>query len=50
MNNIVDLTGKKFGRLLVVEIHKPSLKNGVKKRWICKCDCGNITIHLGKDL
>lgn len=31
-----DLTGKRFGHLCVTK----KLKNG---RWLCKCDCGNIT-------
>lgn len=37
----IDLTGKKFGRLTVIE---PSCLN--KNRhldWKCRCDCGNIT-------
>lgn len=36
---VIDLTGKKFGRLMVVE------RNGATKSgnavWLCKCDCGN---------
>lgn len=36
MGRLQDLTGKKFGRLVAVEIvsKKPT-------RWLCKCDCGN---------
>lgn len=32
----VDLTGKRFGKLLV--LHKVV---GSKSRWMCQCDCGN---------
>ena len=33
----VDLTGKKFGRLMPKEY----VKGG---KWICECECGNIII------
>jgi hypothetical protein len=49
-NNSVDLTGQKFGRLLVIERQgytewKDTTNNGVPTRyrqikWSCKCDCG----------
>jgi 5-methylcytosine-specific restriction endonuclease McrA len=36
-----DLTGKRFGRLLVIgRTHNI----GKKTRWLCECDCGNKTI------
>lgn len=37
-----DLTGKKFGKLTVIERAEKS-KSGVT-RWKCKCDCGNEAI------
>ena len=38
---IVNLVGKKFGRLTVIE---PVFRRNTKKefRWKCQCDCGNI--------
>ncbi len=39
----VDLTGERFGRLLVIEIDKTVNKHG-KIKWICKCDCGKTKI------
>lgn len=42
MGKFVDLTGKRFGRLTVIE-RSPSIKLGVT-RWLCKCDCGNLTV------
>lgn len=42
-SKIIDLTGQKFGRLLVIGkgdyIQKPKRK---VYKWICKCDCGKI--------
>ena len=38
----IDLTGKRFGRLVVIE-RKENTKQG-RARWLCKCDCGNTTI------
>ena len=35
-----DLTGEKFGRLLVIGKATERAKNG-KIRWNCQCDCGN---------
>ena len=41
MGKFIDLTGQKFGRLIVIERDN----NTNKKRgtfWICKCDCGTV--------
>jgi len=35
----IDLTGQRFGRLVVVKEGEPN-KWG-QRRWFCKCDCGN---------
>lgn len=42
MSRIVDVIGKKFGKLLVLEECKERDKNG-GKIYKCKCDCGNIS-------
>lgn len=34
-----DLTGQRFGRLVVLEM---KYKDGEKTEVVCKCDCGNI--------
>ena len=44
---VVDETGKIYGRLTVIERVKE--RTG-KARWICQCECGNITIANGADL
>ena len=46
--NLNDLTGKKFGRLTVMERGEDKISpSGQKKvRWWCKCDCGNSELIL----
>jgi hypothetical protein len=39
-HNRVDITGKRYGKLIAIERDKNSPKK--ISRWICKCDCGNI--------
>ena len=46
-HNFIDLTGKRFGRL-VVERYTGSV--GKKSKWQCVCDCGNRTIVNGQSL
>jgi hypothetical protein len=43
----IDLTGKKFGRLLVLSESKTQNGNIL---WKCKCDCGNIVYALAYNL
>lgn len=43
-NRLIDLTGKKFGRLTVV---KRAENNAYGPMWICVCDCGKTTIKSG---
>lgn len=39
----LDLTGKRFGRLLVIRFLEVRGRNRVT--WECKCDCGNTSSH-----
>ena len=41
-----DLTGKRFGRLTVLE--EAGTTNG--RRWLCRCDCGEEKIVYGNSL
>lgn len=46
--NLKDLTGKRFGRLTVIERDNKDAKDGCAK-WICSCDCGketSVSSHL----
>lgn len=51
MRKIKDLTGQKFNRLTVLELHhkkqrydKKGIKNGFTYYYLCLCDCGNTKI------
>lgn len=44
---LIDLTGQRFGRLVVL---KRSDNIGKKPAWVCKCDCGNEKIVTGGNL
>ena len=44
--NIIDLTGQRFGKLLVIGQDMETPNNGKGARWICKCDCGNTVSVL----
>lgn len=43
MPNRIDLTGKRFGRLTVIEY-------AGKSKWLCKCDCGTVKAMSGEGL
>ena len=44
-----NLTGKKFGRLTVIERHYPN-DGGNRIRWLCECECGNKKVIYGHNL
>ena len=48
-SQIKDLTGKRFGRLMVLRIDKDNRVAG-RLKWICKCDCGTVLSVLGNNL
>ena len=43
---IIDLTGRKFGRLTVTSLN-PKRNKYKKLLWNCKCDCGNTIVAIG---
>lgn len=47
--SIIDITGQRFGRLLVLCRYKENTSYN-KPQWICQCDCGKQTIVAGKYL
>ena len=48
MSKFIDLTGKRFGRLIVIRrINNDKCDN---LRWLCRCDCGQTIIALGGNL
>lgn len=38
-----DIAGKKFGKLYVVKLHEHA-KHGTSPKWLCKCECGKMTV------
>lgn len=47
-DHFVDLTGKRFGRLVVVRRAPKELRRSPK--WECVCDCGSTAVIRGGDL
>ena len=52
MSSFKDLTGKRFGRLVVIERVESHIQpNGQRKtQWLCQCDCGEKIIIKASDL
>ena len=48
MSKKIDLTGQRFGRLVVI-CENGRMKDG-KATWLCKCDCGNEVTVVGNHL
>lgn len=48
MGKLIDLTGQRFGRLVVKE--RALNTSSGKTCWICLCDCGSQKIVVGNDL
>lgn len=48
MPKLIEMSGKRFGRLVVVE--RSSLSKDHHASWLCICDCGNQTIVNGRNL
>ena len=46
MRPVIDLTGRVFGRLTVIE----RSGSGLPVRWRCRCECGNETASFGTNL
>ena len=44
---LIDLTGQRFGRLVVI---KRAENQGKQTKWLCKCDCGNVVAVMGSRL
>jgi len=48
MSTLIDLTGKKFGRWLVIERAENYPKG--QARWLCRCECGTERVVLSDNL
>lgn len=48
---LIDLTGRRFGRLTVIERAGTAGADGQRRpTWLCQCDCGNKAIVIGANL
>lgn len=47
MPKLIDLTGRRFGRLTVVSLGE---KSGVSTRFFCRCDCGSAGLFFSNNL
>ncbi|KKN98973.1 hypothetical protein LCGC14_0142180 [marine sediment metagenome] len=46
VGKFIDLTGKRFGRLIIIRVDGKDKHNNIQ--WLCICDCGNkITARAG---
>lgn len=52
MKEYQDLTGKRFGRLIVLQRAQNLVSKSGRNyiRWMCQCNCGNICTVLGDNL
>ena len=52
MGKVIDLAGKKFGKLVVIERAEDYIRPNGKKSlmWKCACDCGNEVVVRGDNL
>lgn len=52
MGKFIDLTGEKFGRLVVIDrAGDYTCPSGYRKiRWNCRCSCGNAVVVCGSEL
>ena len=48
MSKVNDLTGKRFGRLVVIE--RSGSNSRRRATWLCRCDCGKNIVVSGSDL
>lgn len=52
MGKVKDLTGQRFGKLVVLhrDTEWDKVRAGRQIRWICQCDCGNTKSIIGAEL
>lgn len=49
VGKLVDLTGKKYGRLTVIERAVPTT-HGDHAKWVCRCECGAVITAASNNL
>lgn len=51
MPKMIDLTGRRYGHLVVIGLHDRQ-QSGARRnlRWLCQCDCGKQAVVIGHNL
>ena len=49
---LIDITGKKYGKLLVLERGENRIRKsgGIEARWLCRCECGKEVLASSASL
>lgn len=50
MRPLVDLSGKRFGRLQVLQRSPRGHRKHTQSVWLCQCDCGAATVTARSNL
>lgn len=45
---LIDLTGQRFGKLIVIE--RGPNNSGGQSQWLCRCECRNTSLYAGPQL
>lgn len=48
MSRLIDLTGQRFGKRIV--LRKEGLSSSGRTLWLCRCDCGDHALVIGNNL
>ena len=48
MGKLIDLTGQRFGKLVVISRGENAYGN--RSQWLCRCDCGKETVVAAQNL
>lgn len=48
----IDIVGRRFGRLVVLALHSNARRKPTRadRKWLCRCDCGELTVTRGVNL
>lgn len=49
-NKFIDISGRRFGRIIAIEYHSTTTGNSKEARWFCQCDCGKTKVILSSSL
>ena len=47
---LIDLVGKRFGKLIVIKREGSVQRNTSQPTWLCRCECGKTSVVMGGNL